>query len=246
MPFLKGFRRHFGPILPIFPIGAGIFSPRFAPITSRGGLICQRGGGNSAGKGARPVSGLDSFTVRTLDRRGFTSTDSGKMSARRVSGSPGFPCRIASPQPGRGDFRGDCRKRRRRSSGKEAGGFQFVRVWIIGKAAAVAPGLPFGGIRGKSARPALDRFAGAFSSPPINSGKMPAASIFNRRREKKSGRPSPRSLPHKTNILSEGMVYIPPLQRGRLTSAYRKTFRRTYEGLRLSPPRPSRFAPVAV
>ena len=209
MPFLKGFRRHFGPILPIFPIGAGIFSPRFAPITSRGGLICQRGGGNSAGKGARPVSGHDSFTVRTLDRRGFTSTDSGKMSARRVSGSPGFPCRIASPQPGRGDFRGDCRKRRRRSSGKEAGGFQFVRVWIIGKA-AVAPGLPFGGIRGKSARPALDRFAGAFSSPPINSGKMPAASVFNRRREKNRAGLPPGHYPIKPTSFLKVWYMCPP------------------------------------
>ena len=119
---------------------------------------------------------------------------------------------------------------RRRSSGKEAGGFQFVRVWIFGKAAAVAPGSPFGGSQ-------LGRHStgspGCF--PPRSIPGRCQRPRFSTPPRKKSGRPSPRSLPHKTNILSEGMVYVPPLQRGRLTSVYRKTFRRTYEGLRLSP-----------
>lgn len=171
MPFFKGFRRHFGPILPILPIGAGIFA-------AAAGSHCQPGRFDQ-----------QRFSISPGERGAACQPGGRVMPARRVSGSPGFPCRIASPRP--------------------------VRR-VSGFAAASGGSQP-------------DR---RFPSPPINSGKMPAASTAARKNRRGAPRPD---RPKNQHPLFDGTLYVPPLQRGRLTSVYRKTFRRTYEGLRLSP-----------
>lgn len=186
--FSRGFGGISGRFSPFSLSVRGFLRRRRVPIASRGGSISSAAASQPV-KEARPVSG-PVIPSRCEHSTGAACQPGGRvMPARRVSGSPGFPCRIASPRP--------------------------VRR-VSGFAAASGGSQP-------------DR---RFPSPPINSGKMPAASTAARKNRRGAPRPD---RPKNQHPLSEGTLYVPPLQRGRLTSVYRKTFRRTYEGLRLSP-----------
>lgn len=167
MPFFKGFRRHFGPILPILPIGAGIFAAAAGSHCQPGRFDQQRCSISAGERGAACQRPGDSFTVRTLDRRGLSAGGAGDASAAgfRFAGVPLSDCFTSTGSPG---FR--------------------VR----------------GGIRGKSARPAL--------SLPADQFREDASGLD--RRPKKSARLSPSRSLQKINIPFLKVRYMCPPSNG--------------------------------